>query len=247
MGFEDHGLRGTENRQRAIPAMSPERQPQVGSTAVDGIAIGRASVWAGNPDPPQRAPEPPNEERRRLVRAHPAGDPRASTDLVRRLPPAEAELFVPEVAILAELGPLLLAAGGRGSNAPEEAVNEATSQVSTDLLLDARARLLDGLGFVSDSRSVESLLEGRDGDRVLVTESLTPSVVALASGPGRGDRRRVGRRAAPSSGEVHFARRRSSPAAGAFPSPSYPRTPCPRSRTTTPWSSTRPAASPRCG
>ena len=49
--------------------------------------------------------------------------------------------------------------------------------MTTDLLLDARARLLDGLGH--DHRSVESLLEGRDGDRVLVTESLTPSLVAM--------------------------------------------------------------------
>ncbi len=91
------------------------------------------------------------------------------------LPPAEAELFEPELAILAELGPMLLERIDAGASA-EDAVNEVTSQVSTDLLLDARARLLDGLGH--GPRSVESHLEGRDGDRVLVIESLTPSVVA---------------------------------------------------------------------
>jgi phosphoenolpyruvate-protein kinase (PTS system EI component) len=63
----------------------------------------------------------------------------------------------------------------------EDAVNDATSELPTDLLVDARARLLDGLAH--DPRTVESLLEGRDGDRVLVTEKLTPSVVA--SLPGR--------------------------------------------------------------
>jgi phosphoenolpyruvate-protein kinase (PTS system EI component) len=43
-------------------------------------------------------------------------------------------------------------------------------------LVDARARLLDGLGH--DQRSVEARLEGRDGELILVTASLTPSVVA---------------------------------------------------------------------
>ena len=82
---------------------------------------------------------------------------------------------MPEVAILTELGPLMRAAVDAGASA-EDAVRAATSQVSTDLLLDARARLLDALAH--DQRCVESLLEGRDGDCVLVTASLTPSVVA---------------------------------------------------------------------
>ena len=94
---------------------------------------------------------------------------------MRDLPPAEADLFVPELAILAELRPLLVERVDGGASA-EEAIHAATAQVSTDLLLDARARLLDGLG--RDSRSVDALLEGRDGDRVLIMESLMPSVVA---------------------------------------------------------------------
>ncbi len=154
--------------------MSSEREAETGSAVIDGIAIGRAVVWASEPAP-RRMAGTAEEEHRRLVRAHLRAT-RGVEDLVRLLPPAEAELFVPEVAILAELGPLLLGRIDGGATA-EEAVNGATSQVSTDLLLDARARLLDCLAH--DERSVESLLEGRDGDRVLVTESLTPSVVAL--------------------------------------------------------------------
>jgi phosphoenolpyruvate-protein kinase (PTS system EI component) len=153
--------------------MMPERAPEAGSPVVDGIAIGRASVWASHPEA-RNAAGTADEERRRIDGAL-ASAIRGVEDLVRLLPPSEAELFEPEIAILAELGPLLRDAVGRGNSA-EEAINDATSQVSTDLLLDARARLLDGLG--DGPRSVESLLEGREGDRVLVTESLTPSVVA---------------------------------------------------------------------
>ncbi len=151
----------------------PERGPEAGTPVVDGIAIGRAAVWASDPEP-RPVVGTAEEERRRLARALLRAT-RGVEDLVRLLPPREAELFGPEVAILAELGPLMLERVDRGATA-EDAVNQATSRVSTDLLLDARARLLDGLGH--DQRSVESLLEGRDGDRVLVIESLTPSVVA---------------------------------------------------------------------
>jgi phosphoenolpyruvate-protein kinase (PTS system EI component) len=153
--------------------MKPERGPEAGSPIVDGIAIGKAVVWATDPEP-RRVPGTAGQERRRLARAIPHAT-RGVERLIRLLGPAEAELFVPEVAILAELGPLLLARVDEGETA-EQAINEATSQVSTDLLLDARTRLLEGLGH--DHPSVESLLEGRDGNRVLVTESLTPSVVA---------------------------------------------------------------------
>jgi phosphoenolpyruvate-protein kinase (PTS system EI component) len=166
-------LRAGGRQETPSQKMKPERGPEAGSPVVDGIAIGRAVVWASDPEPRNVAGNA-EEEHRRLGRALLRAT-RGVEDLVRHLPPAEAELFVPEVAILAELGPLLLERVDSGATA-EEAVKEATSQVSTDLLLDARARLLDGLGH--GQRSVESLLEGRDGDRVLVIESLTPSVVA---------------------------------------------------------------------
>jgi phosphocarrier protein FPr len=144
-----------------------------GSPAVNGIAIGRAALWAGDPEP-RSGTGTAREERERLMRAHHRAL-RGVEELVRVLPPTEAELFLPEIAILTELGPLMRAAVDAGASA-EDAVLGATSQVSTDLLLDARARLLDALAY--DQRCVESLLEGRDGDCVLVTASLTPSVVA---------------------------------------------------------------------
>ncbi len=153
--------------------MKPERGPEAGSPIVDGIAIGKAVVWATDPEA-RRAPGTAEQERRRVAHAIPHAT-RGVERLMRLLGPAEAELFLPEVAILAELGPLLLARVDEGETA-EQAINGATSKVSTDLLLDARTRLLAGLGH--DHRSVESLLEGHDGDRVLVTGSLTPSVVA---------------------------------------------------------------------
>jgi phosphoenolpyruvate-protein kinase (PTS system EI component) len=154
-------------------ARKPERGPEVGSPIVDGIAIGKAVVWATDPER-TRVSRSAGQERSLLARAILRAT-RGVEALIRLLAPAEAELFVPEVAILAELGPLLLARVDRGETA-EQAINDATSQVSTDLLLDARARLLEGLGH--GHRSVDSLLEGRDGFRLLVTGSLTPSMVA---------------------------------------------------------------------
>jgi hypothetical protein len=85
--------------------MNPERGPEAGFPAVDGIAIGRAVIWAGDPEP-RNVSGTADEEHGRLARALRLAA-RDVDDLVRLLPPAEAELFLPEVAILAELGPLL--------------------------------------------------------------------------------------------------------------------------------------------
>jgi phosphoenolpyruvate-protein kinase (PTS system EI component) len=153
--------------------MTTERVPDRGSPLVEGIAIGRAVVWRSEPAP-QEVSRTAVQERARVSRAIVRAT-RGVEELVRLLGAAEAELFEPELEILKELEPLLLARVDAGVRA-EDAVIEATSRVSTDLLADARARLMDGLGYAE--RSVESLLGGRDGDRVLVTEALTPSVVA---------------------------------------------------------------------
>ena len=140
---------------------------------VEGIAIGRAIVWASEPAP-RSVTRTVAQERARLAPAMKRAT-HGVEELVRLLGAAEAELFGPEIEILKELEPLLAAKVDAGLQA-EDAVIEATSPVSTDLLVDARARLIDALGH--SERSVESLLEGRDGDRVLVTAGLTPSVVA---------------------------------------------------------------------
>jgi len=158
--------------------MSSENLPDTSASdaasgIVEGIAIGRASVWANDPRP-QSIPGTTEEEHRRLSRAIRRAT-RGVLELVRLLPRSEAQLFEPEVAILEELGPVLLDRVLSGDRA-EDAVNRTLSEMPTDLLTDARARLLDGLA--RDERTIESLLEGRDGARVLVTEKLTPSVVA---------------------------------------------------------------------
>src|SRR5271168_5329429 len=128
--------------------MKLDQGPEVGSPIVDGIAIGKALVWARDRRPGS-IPGTAEEERKRLARAIVRAT-RGVEDLIRLLGPAEAELFVPEVAILGELAPVLHARVEGGETA-EQAIQAATSQVTTDLLLDARARLLDGLG--TDPRS----------------------------------------------------------------------------------------------
>jgi phosphoenolpyruvate-protein kinase (PTS system EI component) len=148
---------------------------ETGAAGVEGVAAGRAVLWEREPPswPAVRAASV-GEERVRLARAI-ARAAKGIADLMLLLPKAEAELFEPELAILAELAPALLARveiGARG----EDAVVDATMSVPNDLVADARARLLDSLAC--DERSVASLLEGRDGERVLVATNLTPSVVA---------------------------------------------------------------------
>lgn len=150
-----------------------ETAPEPARGVVEGIAIGRAVVWESDPAP-QSVIGTIAQERIRLERAIRRAT-RGIEELIRLLPRAEAELFEPEIAILAELRPLLFAKVDAGVR-PEDAVHEITSELAIDLSADARARLLDGLA--SGERSVESLLDGRHGDRVLVTENLTPSVAA---------------------------------------------------------------------
>ncbi|MDP8999322.1 MAG: aldolase/citrate lyase family protein [Myxococcota bacterium] len=145
-----------------------------GLSVVEGIAIGRAIVSASDPTP-RRAVGTIHEEHARLARA--IGRATSGVEeLLRLLPRTEAELFEPELVILGELGPILFARVGSGMPV-EDAVNEIiTSEITPDLMVDARTRLLDGLAL--GANSIESLLEGRTGDRVLVTDKLTPSVVA---------------------------------------------------------------------
>jgi phosphoenolpyruvate-protein kinase (PTS system EI component) len=146
---------------------------ETGVSIVEGIAVGHAIVWASDPRP-RPIGGTVDEERTRVSKAV-ASATRGVAELIRHLPPSEAQLFEPELVILDDVRRLLqgrVAAGGRA----EDAVNEITTVTPTDLLVDVRLRLLDALAC--DARSVESLLSGHEGDRVLVTRSLTPSVVA---------------------------------------------------------------------
>jgi phosphoenolpyruvate-protein kinase (PTS system EI component) len=94
---------------------------------------------------------------------------------MRLLPRAEAELFEPEVLILDELDATLSERLAGGMQA-EDVVEASTTEVAMDLMIDARARILDAMAH--SHRSVEEHLEGSKGDVVLVAEKLTPSIVA---------------------------------------------------------------------
>lgn len=95
--------------------------------------------------------------------------------LLEALPPDEAQLFRPEVYILDEIEPRLLARDAAGQPR-EDAVIAETSSGCTDLVIDVRMRLLSSLeGSPGDARSPTSR---RDDDLVLVTDFVTPSLVA---------------------------------------------------------------------
>ncbi len=155
------------------PAERTEGITKVGVSRVPGVGIGHAVRWRTDPSPLREAGSV-DEERTRLGRAI-ARAKRGVLDLMRLLPRGEAELFEPELLILDELGTTLrerLVAGMRA----EDVVEDGATDTAVDLLMDARARILDALAH--DYRSVDALLEGSEGDVVLITETLTPSVVA---------------------------------------------------------------------
>jgi phosphocarrier protein FPr len=156
--------------------------PDRGSGAVEGIAIGRALVAAGlvpvHPGgdvaaPPARSPE---EERARLAKAE-AWALEELRQLVEGLGPEERSLFEPEQAILRDVA---AAAAERtlAGDTSEQAVLATTQDARTDLVLDARARLMGALG---DGEAAGDALArvGELGDEVVVvTCGLTPSLVA---------------------------------------------------------------------
>jgi phosphotransferase system HPr (HPr) family protein len=144
--------------------------PELGASAVEGVAIGHALV-----------PLPPGGER---------GGERTRTlndalniveadlhALVQSLPGAEAALFEPELEILHNLRPILDQHVSEGSS-PEAAIRAATANATTDLLIDARVRLLDALG--GDASDLAALVASfpHQGDLILITEELTPSLIA---------------------------------------------------------------------
>ena len=149
--------------------------PETGSAAVEGIAIGRALV-VGAPDEASREKGSAAEEAERVH--HAIGRAVAGVvAMIRALAPREAALFEPEPEILRALEPMLLARVHAGDSA-EDAVRAATEPATTDLLVDARDRLLDALGGTRDA-ALDRVIDEPDGDDlVLVTDALTPSLVA---------------------------------------------------------------------
>ncbi len=131
--------------------------PETGAVAASGIGIGRAHVLlAGDVSDPESPGEAFARAREELER------------LIASLPPGEAQLFEPEVAILRELEPRVHARMGLGASF-EEAVLRETQESPTDLVLDARVRL---------TSCHAPLPSDREGALVLVTGELPPSLVA---------------------------------------------------------------------
>ncbi len=146
---------------------------KTGVVCVPGLAIGRVVTWQDDPVPRSTAGTLV-EERARLERGLRLARS-GIVELVRLLPRAEAELFEPELLILDELAATLATRLTDGVRA-EDVVDDSTAGIATDLVLDARARILDGIAH--ERRTVDDHLDGRDGDLVLVIGRLTPSVIA---------------------------------------------------------------------
>jgi phosphotransferase system HPr (HPr) family protein len=171
-----------EDAEAAVRAMvelvargfSADLLPETGSAAVEGVAIGRAVVVLYE----EAIPGASRGVREETARAHGAMA-RAEAELTRLVEASsttEAALFEPELAILRDAAPRIEADIARGSSA-ETAVRAVLGGTATDLIADARARLLDVLAG-SDGASVAKVGAAGHGDLVLVTDRLTPSLVA---------------------------------------------------------------------
>jgi len=148
----------------------PDLVPESGAGAAPGIAIGHAVVWLEEEEPEARERATPDEERARAFAAF----ARARTEvqaIVAALPPHEAQLFEPELSILDSLELAVLSRIGAGE-AAEDAIDAEAVRGPSDLIDDARKRLLDALRGAG-SREIP---EGREV--VLVVSNVTPSVVA---------------------------------------------------------------------
>jgi phosphotransferase system HPr (HPr) family protein len=156
--------------------------PERGSGAVEGIAIGRALVMIAKEQADEAradaagAPLGPQEERARLAGA----EARALAELevlMAALGPEERALFEPEEAIVREVaaGAALRTLAGETS---EEAVVAMTQDGRTDLLADARARLLDSLRDGEASADAFGRAGVLGEEIVVVADRLTPSLVA---------------------------------------------------------------------
>jgi multiphosphoryl transfer protein len=166
---------------------------ETGAAAAAGIAVGPALVLAadgGEGDVASAATASfdatPSEvdESTRVAIAF-AQVKRDLEAMVRALPPAEAALFEPEMTIVSALethvAPSVLR-GERFASALGEALapqrDAAGETAPSDLLLDARHRLLDAYAGETRSGLAARLAEVPPGDVVLVAQQLTPSLVA---------------------------------------------------------------------
>ncbi len=149
--------------------------PERGSGAVEGIAIGRALVVV--------VEEPAAVERGGVdaerARLH-AAEERALAELdtlMASLAPDERQLFEPERAIVQEVAAGAAERVGAGASA-EEAVIALTQVAATDLISDARARLLEALSDGGNVAAAVRRAQELGAEVILVAAALTPSLVA---------------------------------------------------------------------
>jgi phosphoenolpyruvate-protein kinase (PTS system EI component) len=140
--------------------------------AADGFAVGR-SLRSGRRD---AAPSRPGSFQQLTLREAVARVRCDLQQLLSALSSAEAELFIPEVRILDEIAPRLLARDSAGRSREDLVVAE-TSCGCTDLVIDLRVRLLHALEG-SSGVDLNALAALHDADLVLVTDSVTPTMVA---------------------------------------------------------------------
>jgi multiphosphoryl transfer protein len=155
---------------------SSDLVPEEASAAVEGIAIGRAAVILSEAAPLSDPSSPSAPDDRASVRAAFARAASELRALVASLPPREAQLFEPEVHILDELEPAVLRRMDDGERAAD-ALDAATQGARTDLILDARARVLEALA--SGAEGALRRFDALEADAILVTDALTPSLVAV--------------------------------------------------------------------
>ncbi|MGZ3423561.1 MAG: HPr family phosphocarrier protein [Polyangiales bacterium] len=153
-------------------SFDPDLVPETGMAAAAGVAIGEAVVLddleietrVGEDDEETRAREAFATARRELV------------EILDTLADHERELFEPEMPILDSLEPAVLARIAAGESA-EDAVRAEATHGPSDLVDDARARLLAALSGGS-AHIARVLGEREDRELVLVTRELTPTLIA---------------------------------------------------------------------
>jgi len=148
--------------------------PETGTSAVEGRAVGCAVVLLDESSAPIDSGTPAQVTER--LQATFARVQTELREIVRALPRAEAELFEPEIEIVRALLDPVLARVTRGERA-EEAIRTEAASAASDLIVDARDRLLDAYANEGASRLARILALAPDGDLVLVVETLTPSLV----------------------------------------------------------------------
>jgi phosphocarrier protein FPr len=170
--------------------------PETGTLAASGIAVGRAVVM---PPTTKNAANPPDigeshaDDASGRLHAAFGAVIRDLERMVDALPRAEATLFEPEIAIVRALESPVLARVARGERV-EDALRAATSSIDSlapssrepstqprrgiELVMDARDRLLDAYTDQDTSRLTRLLAQTPDGEVILITEEVTPSLVA---------------------------------------------------------------------